>query len=214
MSMEKNKVKRAPKRGIYNSEEIYAILDKSYLCHISFIHKDYPVSIPTMYGRKGDAIYIHGASVSRLVIELEKGLPMSLSVAEVQGLVLARSAFHHSLNYESVVIFGKGVLVQDEEKLMALKAISDQAVPGRWEEARQPNAKELKATKVIKIQIEEASAKRRTGPPIDDKADYELDIWAGVVPLEKQYKKAIPDDLLNEGIGEPKSVNQLIMVKN
>ena len=182
--MEKSKVKRAPKRGIYNSEEIYAILDKSYLCHISLIHKDYPVSIPTMYGRLGDAIYIHGASVSRLVTELEKGLPMSLSVAEVHGLVLARSAFHHSLNYESVVIFGKGKLVEDEEKLMALKAISDQAVPGRWEEARKPNAKELKATKVIKIQIEEASAKRRTGPPIDDKVDYELDIWAGVIPLD------------------------------
>jgi hypothetical protein len=210
--MEKAKIKRAPKRALYDPEEINEILDKSYMCHISFVHNGYPVCIPTMYGRLGSAVYIHGASVSRLITELEKGVDMCLSVAEVNGLVLARSAFHHSLNYESVVIFGKGKLVEDNEKLAALKAISDQALPGRWEEVRLPSAKELKATKVIRIDIEEASAKRRTGPPVDDKADYKLNIWAGVVPLEKKYKPSIADELLIviEVIEQPESVKELL----
>lgn len=207
MQDNKSKVKRAPKRGIYDRETIYNILDKEFLCHVGFVHnQSYPVVIPTLYGRRGDKIYIHGASVSRLVKQVEKGIDVCISIASVQGLVLARSAFHHSANYESVVIFGKGKLVPDEKKMEALKVISDQILKNRWEEARLPNAKEMKATKVIEIQIEEVSAKSRTGEPKDDLEDYELDIWAGVLPIEKSYGKPIPDSKLKEGVDIPQSV--------
>lgn len=206
MADTKSKVKRAPKRGIYDREAIHEILDKEFLCHVGFMHNNYPVVIPTMFGRDGDVIYIHGASVSRLIKEIEKGIDISISVANVSGLVLARSAFHHSLNYESVVIFGNGTLIEREEKLKALKVISDHLIPGRWEESRAPNSTELKATKVLKIVINECSAKVRTGPPIDDKEDYDLDIWAGVLPLEKSFGKSIADPKLKEGIDLAKSV--------
>jgi len=209
----KSKVKRVPKRGIYEREEVYALLDKEFLCHVGFVYDGYPVVIPTMYGRKGDVIYIHGASVSRLLVSLEKGIDVSVSIANVSGLVLARSAFHHSLNYESVVIFGKGSLVEGEEKLDALKVISDSVIKGRWEEVRLPSEKEMKATKVLKIQIDEVSAKVRTGPPVDDKPDYDLDIWAGELPIVKTYGKPIADTLLKEGIETPKSVKNKIGVR-
>ncbi|MCK5699619.1 MAG: pyridoxamine 5'-phosphate oxidase family protein, partial [Cyclobacteriaceae bacterium] len=138
--------------------------------------------------------------------ELEKGIDISLSVAHVDGLVLARSAFHHSMNYRSVVVFGKAKLVADHEKNLALKIISDHLIAGRWEEVREPNAKELKATKVLEISIDEASAKIRTGGPIDDKEDYELDIWAGEIPLKKQAVEPIDDAKLKSGLKVPKSV--------
>lgn len=197
---EKSKLKRIPKRAIYDREEVYSILDKYFLCHVGFIHNGYPVVIPTMYGRSGESIYIHGASVSRLITNLEEGIDVSISVAQVHGIVLARSLFNHSMNYESVVIFGKGKLVADSEKEESLKIISDNALPGRWEEARLPNAKELKATKVISITIEEVSAKKREGDPGDEKSDYELDVWAGVLPYNHSFGKPIPDTLLRDGI--------------
>ena len=206
MSNNKTTVKRSPKRGIYDKEIIYKILDNDFLCHVGIIHNDYPVVIPTFYGRKNDYIYIHGASVSRLIMEIEKGIDICLSIASVQGIVLARSAFNHSANYESVVLFGKGELVSDEEKEETLKIISDHIIDGRWEEVREPSAKELKATKVIKIKIEEVSAKVRTGDPIDDKEDYGLDIWAGVIPIEKRIGQPIPDSKLRSEIETPKSV--------
>ena len=206
MSNNKTTVKRSPKRGIYDKEIIYKILDNDFLCHVGIIHNGYPVVIPTFYGRKNDYIYIHGASVSRLIMEIEKGIDICLSIASVQGIVLARSAFNHSANYESVVLFGKGELVSDEEKEETLKIISDHIIDGRWEEVREPSAKELKATKVIKIKIEEVSAKVRTGDPIDDKEDYGLDIWAGVIPIEKRIGQPIPDSKLRSEIETPKSV--------
>ena len=209
----KSKVKRVPKRGIYEREKVYALLDKEFLCHVGFVYDGYPVVIPTMYGRKGDAIYIHGASVSRLLVSLEKGIDVSVSIANVSGLVLARSAFHHSLNYESVVIFGKGNLVEGAEKLAALKIISDSVITGRWEEVRLPSEKEMKATKVLKITMDEASAKVRTGPPVDDKPDYDLDVWAGELPIVKTYGNPISDTLLKDGIEVPKSVKNKIGVK-
>ena len=151
---DKTKVKRAPKRGFYDKETVYQILDNDFICQIAFTYKDYPVIIPTIYGRKMDCIYIHGASVSRMLVTLEKGLPIAVNVTKTKGIVLARSAFHHSLNYESVTIFGKAELVTDEdERMEALKIISDQIIPERWEEVRLPNDKELKATKIIKIPI-------------------------------------------------------------
>jgi nitroimidazol reductase NimA-like FMN-containing flavoprotein (pyridoxamine 5'-phosphate oxidase superfamily) len=159
-----------------------------------------------MYGRDGDKLYIHGASVSRLMTELETGQDVCISVAQVNGLVLARSAFHHSLNYESVVVFGQGKLVPDHRKVEALKAISDHMLPGRWEEVREPSAKELKATKVIEVEIDQASAKVRTGDPSDDKADYELDIWAGVLPMTHGYQPPIADKLMDKDLDLPASI--------
>lgn len=206
---ERTKVKRSPKRGLYDEESIYRILDQEYLCHVGIIHRGAPVVIPTMYGREGNSLFLHGASVSRLMQELEKGENMCLSVANVSGLVLARSAFHHSLNYESVVVFGKGKLVEEERKEYALKVISDHLIPGRWEEVRLPSVKELKATSVIEVVIEEASAKERTGPPVDDKPDYELDVWAGVLPVDKKYGHPESDEKLKKGISISNSVNQL-----
>lgn len=190
--MEKNKIKRNPKRAIYDKTEVYQILDNHFLCHIGFTHNNYPVVIPTMFGRKDDSIYIHGASVSRLIKDLEQGIDICVSVARVNGLVLARSAFHHSLNYESVVLFGKGKLIEEEDKSDALKVISDHLIKNRWEEVRLPNEKELKATKVIEIKIDELSAKVRKGDPVDDTEDLDMDVWAGVVPLKEYYDEPIP----------------------
>ena len=210
MNTNRSKIKRVPKRAIYEKEEIYGILDREFLCHVGFIHEDRPVVIPTLYGRGGDSIFIHGASVSRLITQVEQGIDICISVANVQGLVLARSLFHHSANYESVVIFGKGELVSDQNKEKALKIISDHIIPDRWEEARLPNNKELKATKIIEIQILEASAKVRTGPPVDDKADYLLDVWAGVIPIEKKYGEISADPKLGPDINIPQSVQKKV----
>ena len=210
MKTDKTKVKRAPKRGFYVEETIFGILDKHFVCQIAFVHNSYPVIIPTIYGRKGKDLYIHGATVSRMLVELERGLPISVNITQSNGLVLARSAFHHSLNYQSVTIFSNAVIVEDEnERNEALKIISDQILPDRWEEVRLPNDKELKATKIIKIPISEASAKIRTGPPVDDKEDYELPIWAGVVPIKTVFGEPISDDKLKEGIQVSKSVKNL-----
>lgn len=205
-------VKRVPKRGHYDSKTIHTILDQNHICHVGIVHQGAPVVIPTLYGRSGDQLFVHGASVSRLMTELEGEIELSISVAKTKGLVLARSAFHHSLNYESVVLFGKGNLISNtEEKLHALKIVSDHLIPGRWEEVRQPSAKELKATKVIAIPLKEATAKIRTGGPVDDKADYELDIWAGELPVEEKYGSPIADEKLAPEFRKlPKSIVQLI----
>lgn len=203
---DKTKIKRSPKRAVYSREEIYRILDQEHLCHVGITHHGTPVVIPNIYGRHKDKIYIHGASVSRLMTELEKGFETCVSIANVSGIVLARSAFNHSLNYESVVLFGKGKLVNDDDKEFALKVISDHLIKDRWEEVRPPSDKELKATKVIEIPIEEVSAKVRAGHPEDDKSDYSLDIWAGVIPLRKEALAVIPDEKLKDGIETPPSV--------
>jgi nitroimidazol reductase NimA-like FMN-containing flavoprotein (pyridoxamine 5'-phosphate oxidase superfamily) len=210
---DKSKIKRAPKRGHYDEETIFKVLDAGQIAHVGFIHHGQPVVIPTIYGRSGNKIYIHGATVSRLIVELEKGIDISLSVVHVDGLVLARSAFHHSMNYRSVVVFGKARLVGVEEKNEALKIISDHLIPGRWEEARKPNAKELKATKVLEISIDEASAKIRTGGPIDDDKDYKLDIWAGEIPLKNSASAPVADVKLNEHIEVPDSVVRYVESK-
>jgi len=203
----RTKVKRVPVRGQYDIESIYSILDAHFLCHIGFVHEEYPVVIPTLYGRDKDRLYIHGATTSRLLKSLQEGIEISLSVTLVDGLVLARSAFHHSMNYRSVVLFGTAQLVTDtEEKLRALKAVSDQIIAGRWEEVRQPNTKELKATTVLSIPINEASAKVRTGAPVDDKEDYGLNIWAGEVPVRMTAYKPVPDPDLKEGVSLSPSV--------
>jgi nitroimidazol reductase NimA-like FMN-containing flavoprotein (pyridoxamine 5'-phosphate oxidase superfamily) len=204
---DRSKVKRIPKRGFYDAETIHRILDLDFICQIGFIHNDHPIVIPTIYGRSGDSLYFHGASVSRMIQSLEKGIPISLNVTRTNALVLARSAFHHSLNYESVTLFGTAELVLDEaEKIKALHIISDQIISDRWEEVREPNEKELNVTKVLKLKINEGSAKIRNEGVGDDKKDYDLNIWAGLVPIERTYGKAISDPLLKEGIDFPNSV--------
>lgn len=210
----KIKVKRAPKRGYYDKETVYKILDANFICQIAFIYEGYPIIIPTIYGRNGDFVYIHGATVSRMLLELEKGLPISLNVTQTDGIVLARSAFHHSLNYQSVTLFGEAIIVSnDKERYEALETISNQIIPNRWEEVRLPNEKELKATKILKIPITEASAKIRTGPPVDDNSDLDLPIWAGVIPIKTIFGEPIQDPILKEGIFIPESVKELIKNK-
>ena len=206
-----NKVKRIPKRGHYDKATIYEVLDAGFLCHLGFSVKGQPYVIPTSYGRKGDKIYLHGATTSRMMVNLEKGIPVCLTVTHLDGLVLARSAFHHSMNYRSAVCFGTAKIVSEPtEKDEALKVISDQILKGRWEESRLPIAKELKATTVLALTIDQASAKIRTGPPGDEKQDYELPIWAGVVPCQQVWGTPIPDPLLREGIEEAGSIKNLV----
>lgn len=210
MKTEKSKVKRIPKRGRYDAESIYNILDKEFICQIGFVHQEFPVVIPTIYGREGDTLYFHGANVSRMLKSLEEGVNMSINITRTNDLVLARSAFHHSLNYESVTLFGKASLVEDRaEKINALRVISDQVLKDRWEEVRLPNEKELNVTKVLKFTISEGSAKIRNEGVGDDKADYALDIWAGLVPIIRSYGTPIPDPLLNDGIEISPSVLSL-----
>ena len=184
----KNKVKRIPKRGHYDQKTIFEILDAGYICHLGFVMDNQPFVIPTIYGREEDTIYLHGASTSRMLVHLSSGAPLCMTVTHLDGLVLARSVFNHSMNYRSVVLFGKGELIEDkEEKMNALHVVTEQILKGRWDEARLPNDKELKATHVIKFKIDEGSAKIRTGAPGDEKADYDLPIWAGVVPIVQQH---------------------------
>ena len=206
----RNKVKRIPKRGAYDRETIYSILDDGFLCHLGFVVDGQPFVIPTSYGRVGDKIYLHGASTSRMLVNLNEGIPVCLTVTYLDGLVLARSAFHHSMNYRSAVVFGKAKLVEGEEKMEGLIAISEQILKGRWEESRKPHPKEMKATSVLCLEIEQASAKVRTGPPGDDKEDYELPIWAGVVPIKEVWGTPEPDPLLREGIPLAESVKPFI----
>jgi len=206
----KTKVKRAPFRGNYDIGKINEILDAHFLCHMGFVYDGYPVVIPTLYGRSGNKILIHGATTSRMIKSLEKGIEVSVSITLVDGIVLARSAFHHSMNYRSVVLFGKAEkVILEAEKLSALKCISDQVAPDRWEEVRFPNKKELKATVILSLTIQEASAKVRTGPPVDDKEDYERDIWAGEIPLKMKSEKEVSDPLLKEGIQASEVIKNL-----
>ena len=210
MKTDRSKVKRIPKRGAYDTATINRILDKEFICQIGFVHNEHPVVIPTIYGRKKNNLYFLGANVSRMLQSLEEGINISLNVTRTNALVLARSAFHHSLNYESVTLFGRAELVEDaSEKIEALHIISDQILKDRWEEVRQPNQKELNVTKVLKFSISEGSAKIRNEGVGDDKIDYELDIWAGLVPIERTYGSPISDPLLTKGVEMSQSVFNL-----
>ncbi len=205
----RNKVKRIPKRGHYDRETIYNILDAGFLCHIGFVVDGQPFVIPTAYGRSGDKIYLHGATTSRMLVNAQTGIPLCLTVTYLDGLVVARSAFHSSMNYRSAVIFGKAELVKGQEETEALKIITEHILKGRWEECRQPNAREMKATSVLRMDIDQASAKIRTGPPGDDEADLQLDIWAGVVPLKRTWETPQVDPTLQRAIPIPNSVVNL-----
>ena len=201
---ERTILKRLPKRGEFDHAAVYRILDEAFICHVGFVADGKPVVIPTSYGRIDDELYIHGSAASRMLRSLEEGIDVCVTVTLIDGLVLARSAFHHSINYRSVVIFGAAKLVNDPaEKLKALHAFTDHVVPGRWEEVRPPTESELRATLVFKLPLVEVSAKVRTGPPIDDEEDYSLAVWAGVVPLELRAAAPINDDRLPLDIEAP-----------
>jgi nitroimidazol reductase NimA-like FMN-containing flavoprotein (pyridoxamine 5'-phosphate oxidase superfamily) len=200
-------VRRLPQRARYDRETVEAILDEGLVAHLGLAVDGQPYVLPTTYGRDGSTVYVHGSAASRLLRTLGEGVPMCLSVTLLDGLVLARSAFHHSMNYRSVVLLGRGRPVEEpREKLHALEVILDHVVPGRSGEARAPNERELKATAVLAIPIDEASAKIRTGPPVDDEEDYRLRCWAGVLPLGIAAGAPVPDPRLLEGLVPPGSL--------
>jgi nitroimidazol reductase NimA-like FMN-containing flavoprotein (pyridoxamine 5'-phosphate oxidase superfamily) len=205
----RSKLKRLAERGRYDRESVHAVLDAGRIAHVGIAPDGEPVVIPVLYAQLGEEIVFHGAVASRLLKYLKSGGPVCVTVTIVDGLVLARSLFEHSMNYRSVVAFGHGRLLEGEEKLSALNAISEHLLPGRWEDARQPSEKELKATTVVAVSIDEATAKIRTGGPEDYEADYALPVWAGVVPVREVYGEAEPDDRLVSGVDVPGYIRRL-----
>ncbi|MFB2769874.1 pyridoxamine 5'-phosphate oxidase family protein [Pelatocladus sp. BLCC-F211] len=201
---QRTKIRRVPQRGHYERQVIYDILDEGLVCHVGFAVDGQPFVIPTAYGRVGDKLYIHGSPASRMLRSLQNVIEVCVTVTLLDGLVLARSAFHHSMNYRSVVIFGTAAIVESpEEKLVALHAFTEHVISGRWVEVRPPSRPELQGTLVLSLPLDEASAKVRTGPPLDDEADYNLPVWAGVLPLEQKAAAPIPDSRLQSGITLP-----------
>jgi nitroimidazol reductase NimA-like FMN-containing flavoprotein (pyridoxamine 5'-phosphate oxidase superfamily) len=193
----RTRVVREPQRAVYDRDTVNQILDEAFLCHVGFVVEGQPYVIPTSYGRDGDTLYIHGSAASRMLRNLDKGVPVCVTVTLLDGLVLARSIFNHSMNYRSVVILGTATLVNNDdpaEKLAALRALSEHIIPGRWDDSRQPNEKELKATSVLRLPISEFSAKVRVGPAVDDEEDYAFPTWAGVIPLDTTVGAAIRDE--------------------
>jgi len=204
LQTERTRLKRLPKRGHFDRETVYGILDEGFICHVGFAAEGQPFVIPTGYARDGDKLYIHGSQASRMLRTLSAGIDICLTVTIVDGLVLARSAFHHSMNYRSVVVLGSATLIEDrEEKLAALLALSEHFIRGRWAEVREPTEEELIMTTVLTLPLVEVSAKIRTGPPLDDEEDYSMPVWAGVIPLRLEAGEPIQDPRLPAGIKAP-----------
>jgi hypothetical protein len=192
---------RLPRRGVYDKAQVYAILDEGFVCHAGFVIDGQPYVIPTGYARSGDEIFLHGSAASRMLGALGDGLDVCVTVTLVDGFVLSRSAFHHSINYRSVVMLGRArVLAEPAEKMAALRCFTNHILPGRWDEVRPPSDQELKATMVLALPLEEVSAKVRTGPPVEDEGDIARPAWAGVVPLHGQLGEPIPMDDLVPGV--------------
>lgn len=199
-----NTVKRMPDRGQYDKEIIYPIIDAALICHVGFVQDGQPFVIPTIHARRDDSLLLHGAKASRLLKHIASGEPVCVTITHIDGLVMARSVFHHSMNYRSATVFGRGQLIENEaDKLAALAVITDHLMPGRWADARQPTALELNATTVVEILIESASAKIRSGPPSDDEEDYALPVWAGLLPIRPQWLAPEHDTRLRDGIELP-----------
>ena len=195
---------REPHRGSYDREVINKIIDEGFVCHVGFAMDGQPYVIPTLFARVGDALYFHGSAASRMLRGAASGISVCVTVTLVDGLVLARSVFNHSINYRSVVALGKATLVDEpKEKLQALHAFTNKIVPGRWEDVRQPNDKELKATSILRLPLTEVSAKTRSGPVQDDEEDYALPIWAGIVPLHLQSEAPVRDERCDPAIATP-----------
>ncbi|CAN5511307.1 pyridoxamine 5'-phosphate oxidase family protein [soil metagenome] len=204
----KTTVKRIPKRGVYDRKTIDAILDEALICHVGFAVDGQPYVIPTGFARVGEDLFIHGSSASRMLRSIAEGIDVCVTVTLVDGLVLARSAFHHSMNYRSVVILGKAeVVTEPDEKYAALEAFTNHIIPGRWPEIRWPSELELKATTVLRLPITEASAKIRTGDPVDDDEDYSMNVWAGVLPLILTTGVPVIDTKLRDEIEIPEHVS-------
>jgi len=207
----RTKFRRVPDRGRHDRETIDAILDEALICHLGFVHDGKPAVIPTLHARVGDEVLIHGSSASRMIRALAGGVEACLTVTLVDGLVLARSAFHHSINYRSVVLYGTArPVTEPEDKERALEAFTEKLVPGRWADVRWPTRKELKGTAALALPIDEGSAKVRTGPPVDDDEDYALETWAGVVPMRTQTLAPEPDPRLAPGVDPPGYVRSLV----
>jgi uncharacterized protein len=204
-------LKRLPKRGVFDRQKIYEILDEGLVCHLGFSIDAHPFVIPTGYGRLNDDLFIHGSAASRTLRTLAGRVEVCVTVTIIDGLVLARSAFHHSMNYRSVIIFGRAVIVEEPAKKMrALRAFSDHIVPHRWDHVRGPNDSELKKTLVLRLPLAEASAKIRTGPPLDDESDYDLPIWAGEIPLRLAAQTPVPDPRLSPEVAVPSYVESYL----
>ncbi len=205
-----NTLKRNPKRGNYNREEIFDILDKNFIGYLAYNYEGYPITIPMAYGRKGDEIFIHGSAKNRMINSILDCQKISMTVTELKALVLAKSVFHHSMNYRSAVVFGKAITLESEmEKTEALEIITENILLGRWSEARLPNQKELKATAVVKFKIETASAKIREGEPIDEKSDLNSGIWSGLLSIDSSFGKVIGDSN-SKGLKIPDSLKKFV----
>jgi uncharacterized protein len=203
----RNQVKRLPERAAYDQDIVYQIIDEALICHVGFAMEGQPYVIPTIHARYGDTLYLHGAPASRMLKHIAQGNPLCATFTLLDGLVFARSVFHHSLNYRSAIVFGTGRLLTDaQEKMQALAVLTEQVAKGRWDEARQPNQKELAATQVIAVQIESASAKMRSGGPKDDEEDYALPVWAGVLPLALQPLTPQKDERLPDQVDIPEYI--------
>jgi nitroimidazol reductase NimA-like FMN-containing flavoprotein (pyridoxamine 5'-phosphate oxidase superfamily) len=199
----RTKVRRLSKRAVYDKQKVHEILDEGFLCHVGFVQDGQPFVIPTLYARSGETIYVHGSGASRMLKTLAEGVEVCLTVTLVDGYVLARSAFHHSMNYRSVTVLGRARLVADvEEKLQALRVITDHIVPQRWDEVREPNELEMRQTVVLALALEEVAAKVRVGPPVDDEEDYSMPVWAGVVPIHTRLGEPVADGRVLPGVPE------------
>lgn len=211
----RTRVKRLPKRAAYERDAIYSILDTALACHVGFAIDGQPYVIPTLHVRIGDRLYIHGSAASRMLGAAAEGTPIAVTVTHIDGLVLARSAFHHSVNYRSAVILGAATLVADPaEKLAVMKGLMDHVAPGRWDHIRQPNEKELAATSVLSIPIVEASAKLRSGDPLDDEADYAMAVWAGQIPFAMKPLTPVADARLDASTPVPAHVSEYRLPAN
>jgi nitroimidazol reductase NimA-like FMN-containing flavoprotein (pyridoxamine 5'-phosphate oxidase superfamily) len=200
----RNRVKRLPERASYDRALIYSILDEALICHVGFVVDQQPFVIPTIHARRDDTLLLHGATTSRMTKHIQAGNPICIATTLLDGLVVARAVFHNSMNYRSVVLFGTGRLLTDaEEKYEALRVLTERIYPGRWDDARLPNAKERKATSVVAVTIDSATAKMRTGGPKDDAEDYASDWWAGVIPIETKFHAPQNDEKLRAGIPAP-----------
>ena len=206
---ELNKVKRLPKRGQYDKKTIYEIVDETLICHVGFVLEGQPFVMSTIHVRIDDAIYLHGAVANRMLNHIKAGNNVCLTMTLIDGIVFARSVFHHSMNYRSAVLFGKGRVIENyDEKWNVFEALTEHIAKGRWNDARKPNEQETNVTTIVAIDIESASAKVRTGPAKDDEEDYALPIWAGVMPVKMQFGTPINDERLSSGIAVPNYIKE------
>lgn len=201
---DRTEVKRLSERGTYDRQIVYEILDEALMCHLGFVENGSPVVIPTIHARFDDRLYLHGSPASRLLRTMKTGTDVSVAVTLIDGLVVARAPFHSSLNYRSVIVFGNATEVTDrDEKLLAFEVLTSHITPGRWDDCRQPNDQEITGTLVVRLDLNEVSAKIRAGPPQDDEEDYGLPLWAGVVPVELTFGEPVPDSALEGDVATP-----------